>query len=385
MTRLTLAAPGLESRHCSSSFLVLIVRSRLSVLGLASVIAAVVMACGPAAPTTGSYVAQFTNGAAYLAWTRTDKSVSGNFSQALWRDGDTALTNEAFSVTGTADGNGISLKLDEGLGLGPTSVGTFNGDQLTLTFPSTNGKVNQYVFRPGTQSDYEGMVAKVQTQVDEANAAAEALRQQQEADQQAAAAAAQRQAALDQGVTDAAAALQSTLDDADQQVGAYGSAVADMETGLGAVKDAYQTMLDEYNGTFVPSLAVRPMDDYQVGTVSYNLGALDYDNGAIAYQLDNVRSYHGDQATSARSDASTDLAAVESQVKALEQALAADPGYAPAVTAAAARSARDRLGADVATLDKRRATALSTAKSYETKGNTLYAKAKKSAKAVGAS
>lgn len=358
---------------------------RIRIILIAAFVATLVAACGPAAPTTGSYVAEFTNGAAFLAWTRTDKSVSGNFSQAIWREGDSSLTNEALGVTGTADGNGISLKLDEGLGLGPTSVGTFSGDQLTLTFPSTNGKVNQYVFRPGAQSDYAALVAKVQTQIDEANAAAEALRQQQEADQQAAAAAAQRQAALDKSVTDAAAALQSTLGDADQQVGGYGSAVADMEDGLGAVKDAYQTMLDEYNGTFVPSLAVRPMDEYQVSTVSYNLGALDYDNGGIAYQLDNVRSYHGDQATSARSDANADLAAVESQVKALEQAIAADPGYTPAITAAAARSARDRLVAQVAALDKRRATALSAAKAYETKGSTLYAKAKKSAKAVGAS
>jgi hypothetical protein len=111
-------------------------------------IAVFVATCGPAAPTTGSYVAEFTNGAAYLAWTRTDKSVSGNFSQALWREGNASLTNEAFGATGTADGNGVSLKLDEGLGLGPTAVGTFSGDQLTLTFPSTNGKINQYTFRP---------------------------------------------------------------------------------------------------------------------------------------------------------------------------------------------------------------------------------------------
>lgn len=347
--------------------------------------AAVFIGCGPAAPTTGSYVAEFTNGAAYLAWTRTDKSVSGNFSQAIWRDGDTDMTNEAFSVTGTADGNGISLKLDEGLGLGPTSVGTFSGDRLTLTFPSTNGKINQYTFRPGTQAEYATLVAGVQTRIDTANAEAEALAQQQEAERQAQEAEAQRQAALDKAVTDAASALQSTLDDAGQQIANYESAVGGMEDGLGAVKDAYQTMLDEYNGTFVPSLAVRPMDDYQVSTVSYNLGALDYDNGGIDYQLDNVRSYHGDQAASARTDANADLAAVESQVKALEQALAADPGYAPAITAAAARSARDRLVAQVAALDKRRATALSTAKGYETKGNALYAKAKKSAKAVGAS
>lgn len=41
------------------------------------------------------------------------------------------------------------------------------------------------------------------------------------------------------------------------------------------------------------------MDDYQVGVVSYNLGALEYDQGSVAYQLDAVRSYYGDQATSA--------------------------------------------------------------------------------------
>jgi hypothetical protein len=307
------------------------VRIRIVFL-IAAFVATLVAACGPAAPTTGSYVAEFTNGAAYLAWTRTDKSVAGNFSQAIWREGDTSLTNEALGVTGTADGNGVSLKLDVGLGLGPTAVGTFSGDTLTLTFPSTNGKINQYTFRPGTQAEYATLVAGVQTRIETANAEAEALRQQQEAGHQAQEAEVQRQAALDKNVTDAAAALQSRLADADQQVSSYGSSVGDMEDGLGAVKDAYQTMLDEYNDTFVPSLAVRPMDDYQVSTVSYNLGALDYDNGGIAYQLDNVRSYHGDQAASARSDANTDLGAVESQVKALEQALAADPGYSPAIS-----------------------------------------------------
>jgi hypothetical protein len=35
--------------------------------------AAVFIGCGPAAPTTRRYVAELTNGAAYLAWTRTDK------------------------------------------------------------------------------------------------------------------------------------------------------------------------------------------------------------------------------------------------------------------------------------------------------------------------
>jgi hypothetical protein len=362
----------------------LIVRIRIGFL-IAAFLATLVAACGPAAPTTGSYVAEFTNGAAYLAWTRTDKSVSGNFSQAIWREGDTSLTNEAFGVTGTADGNGVSLKLDEGLGLGPTAVGTFSGDKLTLTFPSTNGKINQYTFRPGTQSEYATLVAGVQTKLDAANAQAEALAQQQEAERQAQEAEAQHEAALDKAVTDAASALQVTLNDAGQQSGDYDSAVGGMEDGLGAVKDAYQTMLDGYNDTFVPSLAVRPMDDYQVSTVSYNLGALDYDNGGIVYQLDNVRSYHGDQAASARTDANADLAAVESQVNALEQALAADSGYSPAISPASARATHDRLVSQVTALDKRRATALATAKTYETKGNALYVKAKKAAKAVGAS
>ena len=119
--------------------------------------------------------------------------------------------------------------------------------------------------------------------------------------------------------------------------------------------------------------------------MSYNLGALDYDNGGIAYQLDNVRSYYGDQAMSARSDANSYLAAVESQVKTLEQAIEADPGFSPASTAADAQATRDRLAAQVAAFDTRRAAALSTAKGYETKGNALYAEAKKSAKSVGAS
>jgi hypothetical protein len=46
---------------------------------------------------------------------------------------------------------------------------------------------------------------------------------------------------------------------------------------------------------------------------------------------------------------------------------------------------RDRLVSQVTALDKRRAAALATAKTYEAKGNALYAKAKKAAKAVGAS
>ncbi len=78
--------------------------ARISLRALVGILAALTTACGPAAPTTGSYVAQFSNGAAYLAWTRTGFAVTGNFSQAIWRDGDAALTNEAFNVTGSADG-----------------------------------------------------------------------------------------------------------------------------------------------------------------------------------------------------------------------------------------------------------------------------------------
>lgn len=76
---------------------------------------------------------------------------------------------------------------------------------------------------------------------------------------------------------------------------------------------------------------------------------------------------------------------MESQVTALERALAANPGYSPAITPTAARSAHDRSVSRVAALDKRRSKALATAKEYETKAAALYAKAKKAAKAVGAS
>jgi hypothetical protein len=360
------------------------VSARISFLAVVGALAVVAMACGPAAPTTGSYVAQFSNGAAYLAWTRAGSEVTGNFSQAIWREGDTALTNETFGITGSADGNGISLKLDAGLGLGPTAVGTLDGDRLTLTFPSANGKLSQYSFRPGTQPEFVALVAAVQAQVDTANAAAEAERQQQEAERQRQQAEAERQAALDRAVREAASALQATLDDATFQIGRYESAVQGMEEGIGAVKDAYETMLGDYSSAFVPSLAVRPMDDYQRGVVSYNLGALDYDRGVVSYQLDVVRSYHGDQATSARGQASTDLASIEAQAQALAAAVAANPSFVPAVTPSGARSMRDQLLAQVGALDKRRSAVLSTSNDYEKKADVLYAKAEKSAKAIGA-
>jgi hypothetical protein len=109
------------------------------------------------------------------------------------------------------------------------------------------------------------------------------------------------------------------------------------------------------------------------------------DENSVAYEPDAVRSYYGDQATSARSDANTALAAVESQVNALEEALAADLGSSPAVTPTAARTAHDRSPSQLAALNRRRSNALATAKDYEIKATALYAKAKKAAEAIGAS
>jgi hypothetical protein len=82
------------------------------------------------------------------------------------------------------------------------------------------------------------------------------------------------------------------------------------------------------------------------------------------HQRDNVRSYHGDQQLRPRSDANADLAGVASQMSALERALAANPSFSPAISPASATSAHDGLAVQVAALDKRRAAALATAKTY---------------------
>lgn len=331
------------------------VRSRLLLLGVAGVLASLVVACGPAAPTTGSYVAEFSNGAAYLAWTRTDTSVSGNFSQAIWRDGDTALTNEAFNVTGTADGNSISLKLDEGLGLGPTGVGTFNGDRLTLTFPSTNGKVNQYVFRPGTQADYAGLVATVQSQIDAANAAAEAER-----------AAAEEQARRDAAVQNASAALGNAIDalssNADVLEGSAANMASAVEHVAGSIDDGMQLAYERLRGW----TQVQPMDDVAQGNVCVALGDVEVARGDVDVAVGDVEVAE-DPYKSALSDRSGYVSAVQAAVTDLNAAVAADEGgvspqYAAtdagarlssaASTAKAAATKADKAKADVASLVK---------------------------------
>jgi hypothetical protein len=336
-------------------------------------LAILVSGCGPAAPITGSFVAEFSNGAAYLAWTRTGNTLVGNFSQAFRLEGRTALTHESFSVTGTAEGNGISLKLDVGFGLGPTAVGTFRGDQLTLTFPSGIEGLSVYHFRPGTESEYMALVAAVQARIDEARAVLEA----KEAE-------AQRQAARDRAVTKAASALKTTLDRANHEVNRYAWAVEGMEGALGNVSDAYETMIDEYTNTFVPDAAVRPMDAYQQSTVARNLSLLDYRRALVTYHLDTVRSNFSGEASAARNDARSYLASVEERVRTLEVAMAANPGFAPAIVPASARAMRDQLAAQIAALDERRATALSKAKDFEDMANALYAKAEETAMALGA-
>jgi hypothetical protein len=64
--------------------------------------------------------------------------------------------------TGTVEGNGLTLTLNEGLGSTTALVGTTNEGGFTMNFPAIGHALTRITFVPGTVADYNHAVLEIE-------------------------------------------------------------------------------------------------------------------------------------------------------------------------------------------------------------------------------
>jgi len=105
-----------------------------------------------------SFVGRAANAIVLVQWTKAGGSVSGSLQQAVLPQQPGLPVNTANAAfTGTINGNGLTLDLNQGLGSTTALVGTIGGPGFEITnYPgAAAGSVISLDFMPGQASDYD--------------------------------------------------------------------------------------------------------------------------------------------------------------------------------------------------------------------------------------
>lgn len=178
----------------------------------------------PDQQTVAGWVAQFSNGVKFIAWTRVGDELTGTLSEAILPEGKTTAVTDSYGFTGTLEGSSVTLKLSGFLG-GTVISGEVVDNELRLSMPASDGSLSVETYLPGTTADYNSGVQLLQAQVEAAQSA-------QQAAQQATSEAAASQAALRE--------LESAVDNA-------GSQVSSDIGGISSFTDTLQGFLESAN------------------------------------------------------------------------------------------------------------------------------------------
>jgi hypothetical protein len=119
--------------------------------------------------TTGQLAA-----VAFVQMTVQGSTVSGTFDETYFEDSSEMQTSAVhLSVSGTEDGNQVTLNLTGGLLFGSGTVsGTLSGGELTLEMPQSDGSLESYVFSASDVATYDQDVQTMQGMMASAQAAA---------------------------------------------------------------------------------------------------------------------------------------------------------------------------------------------------------------------
>jgi hypothetical protein len=124
-----------------------------------TVLLAVVVAagCGSAASPAGpsGWLSISPDGVAFLTWTRTDTTLSGSLT---WVHTTPAVAHVPVAVTaavtGTVNGQSVTLSLAPVLTAGGTWSGSLDSERLTLSYTADDGSIATITFVPKTIDDY---------------------------------------------------------------------------------------------------------------------------------------------------------------------------------------------------------------------------------------
>jgi hypothetical protein len=140
-------------------------------VGACAVVALV--GCGGSTRSTGTsaaspsgaaaYVGQATNAEVFIQWTRAGNGLSGSLQEAVRAEGGgSGVESSSRAFTGTIDGDGLTLTLNEGLGSTKALVGKMTANGFTMTFPSVGHRLVTITFVPGQVSDYNHAVSELE-------------------------------------------------------------------------------------------------------------------------------------------------------------------------------------------------------------------------------
>ncbi len=127
------------------------------------------------------------------------------------------------------------------------------------------------------------------------------------------------------------------------------------------------------------------MDDYQQGTVCYQVGNVDYAKGSVTFYTDEARNQWSLEADKAPT-VMADIVAVRVAAAELEAAVAANPaGPMPRTSSSAARRTADDAASQLASANARAAEAVKEAAAADKTAASLLDQAQSIARSVGAS
>ncbi len=125
-------------------------------------------ACGGSTGSSGAaaYVGRASNAVVFIQWTRADNNLSGSLQEAIAKEGEgSGLESSSRAFSGTVDGNGLTLTLNEGLGSTKALVGQMTGKTgFTMTYPGTGHRLITIPFAPGTVTEYNTDVRELESE-----------------------------------------------------------------------------------------------------------------------------------------------------------------------------------------------------------------------------
>lgn len=273
------------------------------------------------------YVALFSDGTMFVAWTEAGGALSGTLYLTTADDkSPDGFRSENVGFTGLRSGNRVTLTIPQGFGFASTIAGVVDGDTLTLYFSNDSGRSTAATFHRGTLAEYDQAGRSLRQEASQVIACA------QELGATATAIAAQLEA-----TATAIAAQQNAVYNANTTLDYAIRRLADDVVGL-AAKSSFEEVLSAYardwdtmqNGdkAMRADAMVQPFDCSQLDTVKYDLNMIDYDRSQISYD-DSSLTYVVDSVNADIATIQNDMEAVQSGYRRLQGAVAANTTGGP--------------------------------------------------------
>lgn len=215
--------------------------------------------------------------AAYLSWTATSTgeaadTLVGTIHEVQLVGGQVNVSEMAF--TGVRSDTDLTITAELGFDTSLSITGSVMRDELSLRLPNADGSLSKTTFVPGSVSDYNVSVARLQD-------LASQLTEQRVAAERAAATLRGREAEF----RDAVSYLDQSYSDTDARLSNIGYSVESAQHLLESLTWLVDDMTD--------LVAQGPVDDYLRESVRYSLGAIDDARTNIDQTLDYAFSNYG--------------------------------------------------------------------------------------------